>query len=65
MLPLVDETAQKVHELAPVEAQTGPAVRGDQNVIQMQAAMLAANPVVKGIYEALSNDIQRLADKHD
>ena len=65
MLPLVDETAQKVHELAPVEAQTGPAVRGDQNVMQMQAAMLAANPVVKGIYEALSNDIQRLADKHD
>ena len=65
MLPLVDETAQKVHELAPVEAQTGPAVRGDQNVMQMQAAMLAANPVVQGIYEALSNDIQRLADKHD
>ena len=65
MLPLVDETAQKVHELAPREAQTGPAVRGDQNVMQMQANMLADNPAVKQIYEALSNDIQRLADKHD
>ena len=62
MLPLVDETAQKVHELAPREAQTGPAVRGDQNVTQMQANMLAGNPAVKQIYEALSNDIQRLAD---
>jgi len=62
MLPLVDETAQKVHELAPREAQTGPAVRGDQNVMQMQANMLADNPAVKQIYEALSNDIQRLAD---
>ena len=62
MLPLVDETAQKVHELAPREAQTGPAVRGDQNVMQMQANMLAGNPAVKQIYEALSNDIQRLAD---
>ena len=62
MLPLVDETAQKVHELSPREAQTGPAVRGDQNVMQMQANMLAGNPAVKHIYEALSNDIQRLAD---
>ncbi len=62
MLPLVDETARKVHELAPKDAQTGPAVRGDQNVMQMQAAMLAEKPVVKQIYELLSNDIQRLAD---
>ena len=62
MLPLVDETAQKVHELTPREAQTGPAVRGDQNVMQMQANMLADNPAVKQIYEALSSDIQRLAD---
>lgn len=63
MLPLVDETAQKVHELAPREAQTGPAVRGDQNVMQMQAAMLTANPAVKQIYETLSNDIMRLASE--
>ena len=62
MLPLVDETAQKVHELAPKDAQTGPAVRGDQNVMQMQANMLAGNSAVKQIYEALSSDIQRLAD---
>ena len=62
MLPLVDETAQKVHELSPKDAQTGPAVRGDQNVMQMQADMLADIPAVKQIYEALSNDIQRLAD---
>jgi hypothetical protein len=58
----VDETAQKVHELAPREAQTGPAVRDDQNVMQMQASMLEGKPEVKAIYEALSNDIQRIAD---
>lgn len=62
MLPLVDETAKKVHEIAPKDAQTGPAVRGDQNVMQMQAYMLAENPAVKQIYEALSNDIQRLTN---
>ena len=63
MLPLVDETAQKVHEMAPKDAQTGPAVRGDQNVMQMQASMLADHPAVKQIYEALSNDIRRVASE--
>ena len=63
MLPLVDETAQKVHELAPKDAQTGPAIRGDQNVMQMQASMLADNPAAKHIYEALSNDILRFANE--
>ena len=63
MLPLVDETARKVHELAPAEAQTGPAVRGDYNVMAMQAAMLADSPGVRHIYEVLSTDIQRLADQ--
>ena len=65
MLPLVDETAKKVHELAPKEAQTGPAVRDDKNVIRMQTEMLAENPGVQHIYEVLSNDIQRLTEKYD
>ena len=65
MLPLVDETARKVHEQEPVEARTGPAIRGDQNVLQIHATMLGEHPAVQHIYEALSNDIQRLADKHD
>ena len=63
MLPLVDETARKVHELTPQDAQTGPAVRGDHNVIQMQAAMLAGRPAVKHIYEVLSDDILRFASE--
>ena len=56
MLPLVDETARKVHELHPTEAQTGPAVRGDQNVMQVQAALLDGK--AKEIYELLSQSIQ-------
>jgi len=63
MLPLVDETAQKVHSIAPRDAQTGPAVRGDQDVMRMQASMLDGKVTVKRIYEVLSDDIQRLADK--
>ena len=56
MLPLVDETARKVHELHPTEAQTGPAARGDQNVMQAQAALLDGK--AKEIYELLSQSIQ-------
>lgn len=63
MLPLIDETARKVHELHPHEAQTGPAVRYDENVIRMQSALLADNPELQQIYELLSLDIHRKASK--
>ena len=63
MLPLIDETARKVHELHPHDAQTGPAVRSDENVIRMQSALLADNPELQQIYELLSLDIHRKASK--
>lgn len=56
MLPLVDETARKVHELHPRAAQTGPAIRGDQNVMNAQAALL--DTPERAIYELLSQSIQ-------
>ena len=61
MLPLVDETARKVHELHPKDAQTGPAVRGDQNVMQAQEALLDGR--AKEIYRLLSESIQEIRDK--
>lgn len=62
MLPLIDETAAKVHELHPREAQTGPAVRYDENVITMQAAMLSDDPSLRDIYERLSLSIHELSN---
>ena len=56
MLPLVDETARKVHELHPKEAQTGPAVRGDENVMQAQEGLLDES--MRQIYHQLSKSIQ-------
>ena len=47
--------------LAPREAQTGPAVRYDTNVIQAQAMLLKDNPQVKDLYERLSRNIHRNA----
>lgn len=59
MLPLIDETASKVHELLPKEAQTGPAVRYDLNVINRHLDMLKEEPDVQDIYEKISKSIHR------
>ncbi len=59
MLPLVDETARKVHELHPKEAQTGPAIRGDKNVMAAQAALLDSR--MQAIYNLMSESIQEKA----
>ena len=59
MLPLIDETARKVHELSPQQAQTGPAVRYDQNVMDMQAALLADSPLLEELYRKLSLSIHQ------
>lgn len=57
MLPLIDETARKVHTLCPAEAQTGPAVRKDANVMNKHLEMLAEEPELKEIYKIISKSI--------
>lgn len=44
MLPLIDETAAKVYVLSPSQAQTGPAIRYDENVIGKHLDALASHP---------------------
>ena len=60
MLPLIDETAAKVHELSPAKAQTGPAVRYDLNVIDRHLSMLKTERF-KEIYRLLSENIHEEA----
>ncbi len=57
MLSLIDETAAKVHELSPINAQTGPAVRYDEDVMNRQIALLAENPEWQDLYKRISNNI--------
>ena len=57
MLPLIDETARKVHELPPCDAQTGPAVRYDENVINKHLSMLEDTPALQEIYKLMSKSI--------
>ena len=58
LLPLIDETAAKVHSLSPREAQTGPAVRGDENVMQRHLALLQ-DEKQKDIYRLISEQIRQ------
>lgn len=61
LLPLIDETACKVHSMSPAEAQTGPAVRYDENVIREQSQLLRDNPFMKDIYDRMSISIHKKA----
>jgi predicted short-subunit dehydrogenase-like oxidoreductase (DUF2520 family) len=59
LLPLVDETAAKVHTLAPSEAQTGPAIRGDHAVMKRHIEALENTPELQSLYERISALIAR------
>ncbi len=67
LLPLIDQTAQKVHKITPKEAQTGPAKRDDKNVMRHHLEVLrgavtksAFSPDEKAeVYELLSRLIQK------
>lgn len=60
MLPLINETAAKVHEMMPKDAQTGPAVRYDENVIGKQSKLLENHPHFKKVYDSVSKSIHGL-----
>lgn len=62
MLPLIDETASKIHELSPLQAQTGPAVRYDKNVIDKHLELLSEETEKKELYEKISKSIYRTND---
>ena len=57
LLPLIDETASKIHTLSPREAQTGPARRGDENVMNHHLSLL--NDEQRQVYQLLSDVIKK------
>lgn len=57
LLPLIDQTAAKVHTLSPREAQTGPARRGDIAVMQHHLSLLSDQE--REVYRLLSAMIQQ------
>lgn len=56
MLPLIDETVAKIHTMHPHDAQTGPAVRGDNGVMKSHLDMID-DTYLHDIYELMSKSI--------
>lgn len=61
--PLILQTAKKIKKISPAEAQTGPAVRGDKNVIDQHLKLLANYKVHKEMYALFSKSIAQSARK--
>lgn len=64
LLPLIQETARKVHELSPCTAQTGPAVRWDKSVMAKHEDLLKTSPAIQEIYRMMSHSIHQTALRH-
>jgi predicted short-subunit dehydrogenase-like oxidoreductase (DUF2520 family) len=63
--PLIKETAAKVQELAPIDAQTGPAVRFDEEVINKHENALKDLPDFQKLYSFVSESIFKMhSDKN-
>ncbi|WP_426485050.1 Rossmann-like and DUF2520 domain-containing protein [Flavobacterium sp. 2] len=60
--PLIQETAEKINTLDPIDAQTGPAKRNDSNTIKTHLAFLT-NENQKNIYNILTQSIQNNGKK--
>ena len=62
MLPLINETTEKIQKISPKEAQTGPAVRGDRNVMSKQLELMNGKEDLQELYQMLSKGINPLVD---
>jgi len=62
--PLILETALKIQTLQPADAQTGPAKRNDQHVINDHLKMLHDQPDLQKLYSFVTENIYQLHQKY-
>jgi predicted short-subunit dehydrogenase-like oxidoreductase (DUF2520 family) len=58
LIPLIEETAQRLRTISPSQAQTGPAIRHDSPTIEQHLIILEKYPHLKKIYEMMTESIQ-------
>ena len=59
LVPLMQQTVNKLQDVSPEKAQTGPAVRGDTNVMESHLKMLENRRDLQQIYSILSQYISK------
>ncbi len=57
--PLLSETIQKAIDINPENAQTGPAIRNDEQIINQHLVQLKNKPKLQTIYQELTDLIQK------
>ena len=57
--PLISETAAKVQQALPLDVQTGPAIRNDEQTLKKHEELLLQQPQLLEIYKTLSNSIKK------
>jgi predicted short-subunit dehydrogenase-like oxidoreductase (DUF2520 family) len=60
LLPLIKETAVRLAQHSPANMQTGPAIRGDEETIQLHLSLLNRYPDLQKIYAVLSESISKM-----
>ncbi len=55
LIPLIEETANKIKNTSPLQAQTGPAMRNDKHTIALHSKLLLEQPEIKHLYNEISN----------
>ena len=61
LLPLIEETVNKLKIQKPVLSQTGPAIRNDKQTLKKHLVLLKTNKQYLKLYERLTNSIQSSA----
>jgi predicted short-subunit dehydrogenase-like oxidoreductase (DUF2520 family) len=59
LLPIIEETLQKIHTAPPSKVQTGPAARGNREIIKKHLALLENDKELHNIYSVFSKSILR------
>lgn len=57
LMPLIREMIHKLEYMSALEAQTGPARRGDETTMQQHLTLLNSNPELQSLYKTLSKSI--------
>ncbi|MEN9568895.1 MAG: hypothetical protein RL172_126 [Bacteroidota bacterium] len=57
LLPLIEETTQRLHNHAPAGMQTGPAIRNDTATLDKHLRLLARHPDLRNVYLKLTDSI--------
>ena len=63
LYPLIRETVERMENFSPADLQTGPAVRGDEETIEMHLQLLKGYPQLMKLYEILTNSIETFYKK--